>query len=92
MRVGHTPDMDDAFMFYAIGQGHIAMDGLRFEHVIEDIQTLNQRAARGELDMTAISTASYPSLADQYWIVSVGSSVAQGYGPLVVSKQELSLH
>ena len=90
IRIGHTPDMDDAFMFYAIGEGRIPMDGLKFEHVVEDIQTLNQRAARGELDMTAISTASYPSLADDYWIVAVGSSVAQGYGPLVVSKESYS--
>ena len=90
IRVGHTPDMDDAFMFYAIGESRIPMDGLRFEHVIEDIQTLNQRALQGELDMTAISTASYPSLSDQYWIISIGSSVAQGYGPLIVSKHAYS--
>jgi len=72
--VGHTPDMDDAFMFYAIASGAIPMNGLRFEHVIEDIQTLNQRALKAQLDMTAISAASYPALADTYWIVSVGSA------------------
>jgi len=84
--VGHTPDMDDAFMFYAIAEGRVPMDGLRFEHVIEDIQALNRRAATADLDMTAISAASYPALAKQYWIVSVGSSVGQGYGPIVISK------
>jgi len=85
--VGHTPDMDDAFMFYAIAQHLIPMDGVRFEHVIEDIQSLNRRAITAELDMTAISAASYPSLAKDYWIVSVGSSVGQGYGPVVISRQ-----
>ena len=85
IRVGHTPDMDDAFMFYAIAAGAIPMDGLRFEHVIEDIQTLNCRAQHAELDMTAISAASYPALAGDYWIVSVGSSVGQSYGPLLIA-------
>ena len=90
IRVGHTPDMDDAFMFYAIASGAIPMNGLYFEHVIEDIQSLNQRALKAELDMTAISAASYPAIADAYWIVSVGSSVGQGYGPLVIAKHPCS--
>ena len=83
--VGHTPDMDDAFMFYAIAEGLVPMNGVQFEHVIEDIQTLNRRALKAELDMTAISAASYPALAKGYWIVSVGSSVGQNYGPLVIT-------
>ena len=87
LRVGHTPDMDDAFMFYGVATGAISMNGVRFDHIIEDIQMLNQRALRAELDMTAISAAGYPELADDYWIVSVGSSVGQGYGPLLVSAQ-----
>jgi 1,4-dihydroxy-6-naphthoate synthase len=82
--------MDDAFMFYAIASGAVPMDGLRFEHVIEDIQTLNRRALRAELDMTAVSAASYPAIAKDYWIVSVGSSVGQNYGPLVISKDPRS--
>ena len=85
VKVGHTPDMDDAFMFYGIATGAVPMQGLHFEHVIEDIQTLNGRALNAELDMTAISAASYPALSDTYWIVAVGSSVGQGYGPLVIS-------
>ena len=85
--VGHTPDMDDAFMFYAIASGMIPMNGLQFEHVVEDIQSLNRRALNAELDMTAISAASYPALAETYAIVSVGSSVGQGYGPLVIAKE-----
>ncbi|MBI3321062.1 MAG: ABC transporter substrate-binding protein [Candidatus Omnitrophica bacterium] len=83
--VGHTPDMDDAFMFYALAEGHVAIGGVRIEHVIQDIQTLNQRALKAELDVTAISAASYPLIAKDYWILSVGSSIGQGYGPLVVS-------
>ena len=90
LRVGHTPDMDDAFMFYGIASGHVPMDGLAFEHVVEDIQTLNRRALSAELDMTAISAASYPMMAKDYWIVSVGSSVGQGYGPLVIAKNAVS--
>lgn len=85
IRVGHTPDLDDAFMFYAMASGAVPLDGFRFEHVVEDIQTLNRRALSGELEMTAVSAAAYPPLAEQYWIVSVGSSVGQGYGPLVIS-------
>ncbi|MBI4343287.1 MAG: ABC transporter substrate-binding protein [Candidatus Omnitrophica bacterium] len=88
--VGHTPDMDDAFMFYAIASGAVPLDGLRFEHVIKDIQSLNQRALNAELDVTAISAASYPALADRYWILSVGSSVGRGYGPLIISRQPRS--
>ncbi len=83
--IGHTPDLDDAFMFYALAEGKVALNGLTIKHVIEDIQTLNQRACQAELDMTAISAASYPALADRYWILSVGSSVGQNYGPLLVS-------
>ena len=90
LRVGHTPDMDDAFMFYGIVSGLVSVDGVAFEHVIQDIQTLNQRALSAELDMTAISAASYPTLAKDYWIVSVGSSVGQGYGPLVISTKAVS--
>ncbi len=85
VRIGHTPDMDDAFMFYGIASGGTSTDGLTIEHVVEDIQTLNRRAMKADLDMTAISAASYPVLAKDYWIVSVGSSVGRGYGPLVIS-------
>jgi 1,4-dihydroxy-6-naphthoate synthase len=85
LTVGHTPDLDDAFMFYAMASDAIPMNGLAFEHVIEDIQSLNRRALAAELDLTAASAAAYPALAKRYWIVSVGASVGQGYGPLIVS-------
>ena len=88
--VGHTPDMDDAFMFYAWTEGKISAGGLQVRHVIEDIQTLNQRALRAELDVTAISAAAYPALAKDYWILSVGSSIGQNYGPVVVSTTAMS--
>lgn len=92
IRVGHTPDMDDAFMFYAIAQRRIAMDGFRFEHVIEEIQMLNRRALnRAALEVTAISAASYPALAKTYWILSVGSSVGHNYGPVMIAKRPMSL-
>jgi 1,4-dihydroxy-6-naphthoate synthase len=86
IRVGHTPDMDDAFMFYGVAMGAVPMNGMKFDHVIEDIQRLNRRALQAELEMTAISAAAYPVLAGDYWVVAVGSSVGQGYGPLVIAK------
>jgi len=85
IRVGHTPDMDDAFMFYAIAEGLVPTDDLRVAHVIEDIQSLNRRAATAELEMTAASAASFPALAKDYWILSIGSSIGRGYGPVVIS-------
>ena len=90
IRIGHTPDMDDAFMFYGIASGGVPLNGFQIEHVVEDIQALNRRALTGELEMTAISAAAYPALAKDYWIVSVGSSVGQGYGPLVIAKRPMS--
>ena len=90
LAVGHTPDLDDAFMFYALAEGKVSLDGLRIAHLIEDIQTLNQRALQGELHVTAISAASYPLIAKDYWILGVGSSVGQNYGPLVVATQPCS--
>jgi 1,4-dihydroxy-6-naphthoate synthase len=85
VRIGHTPDMDDAFMFYAMAKNLVPLGGLKIEHVIEDIQALNQRSARAELDVTAISAAAYPSVSDRYAMLSVGSSVGRNYGPLVIS-------
>ena len=84
--IGHTPDMDDAFMFYAMAKRLIPLDGIAVKHVIEDIQALNVHSAKGELDVTAISAATYPSVADKYAILSVGSSVGRNYGPLVIAR------
>jgi len=90
IRIGHTPDLDDAFMFYALTAGKTMLDDLNVEHTIADIQTLNRRALNAEIDVTAISVATYPLVAKDYWILSVGASVGQGYGPLVVSSHPYS--
>jgi 1,4-dihydroxy-6-naphthoate synthase len=85
LRVGHSPDADDAFMFYAFATGKVTVEGYDVEQVLEDIQSLNRRAATGELEVTAISAGAYPGLADRYRIMACGSSVGRSYGPIVVS-------
>jgi 1,4-dihydroxy-6-naphthoate synthase len=84
LRVGHTPDPDDAFMFYGFQQEAVTIPGYRVQHVLKDIQELNTLARTGELEVTAVSAAAYPSVADKYYIMNVGSSVGRGYGPIVV--------
>jgi 1,4-dihydroxy-6-naphthoate synthase len=86
-RVGHSPDPDDAFMFYALAKGVVKVPGLRFEHVMEDIQTLNVRAFKGELEMTAISAHAFPRVADRYGLLHCGASMGRNYGPIVISKK-----
>ncbi len=83
---GHSPDADDAFMFYALAKGHVTVPGHKITHELQDIQSLNVRAAKGELDVTAISAAVYPSVARHYRVMSCGASVGRNYGPVVVSK------
>ena len=89
LRLGHSPDPDDAFMFYALAQNPplIETRGYRFEHVLQDIQTLNQRAMKGELEITAISIHAYPYVADRYALTSCGSSMGDKYGPMVVARE-----
>jgi 5,8-dihydroxy-2-naphthoate synthase len=84
--LGHSPDPDDAFMFYAIAKNKIDLRGYRFEHRLEDIQTLNERAQRGELDISAISIHAYPYVSDKYALLPCGASMGDGYGPVVVRK------
>lgn len=88
LRVGHTPDPDDAFMFYGFQTGAVKLEGFEVVHVLKDIQELNELARHGSLEVTAISAAAYPSVADKYWVMDVGASVGRGYGPLVVARQE----
>lgn len=88
--LGHTPDADDAFMFYGIASGKVKCPNLRIKHVIEDIETLNKLALRHELDVTAISAHAYAYLKD-YIILRSGGSFGLKYGPIVISKSELSL-
>src|SRR5215475_8775468 len=85
--LGHSPDPDDAFMFYAIAKNKINLRGYRFEHRLEDIQTLNERARRGELHISAISVHAYAYVTDKYALLPCGASMGDGYGPLVVRKQ-----
>src|SRR6266540_1171827 len=85
LRLGHSPDPDDAFMFYALACGRFPTAPYRFEHVLQDIQTLNQRAIKGELEITAISIHAYPYVADKYALTSCGSSMGDKYGPMVVA-------
>ena len=93
LRLGHSPDPDDAFMFYALAQDPplIPTHGYRFEHVLQDIQTLNQRAMKGELEITAISIHAYPYVADKYALTSCGSSMGDKYGPMVVARQPMTI-
>ena len=88
IRVGHSPDPDDAFMFYALAKEKIPMRGLRVEHVIEDIETLNQRALQGELEVTAVSCHAYAYLADKYLVMRSGASVGDQYGPVLVARND----
>src|SRR5438093_459311 len=84
--LGHSPDPDDAFMFYAIAKNKIDLRGYRFEHRLEDIQTLNERALRGELHISAISIHAYAYVADRYALLPCGASMGDGYGPILVRK------
>ncbi len=88
VRIGHSPDPDDAFMFYALAKGKIPMRGFSVEHVIEDIETLNQRALGGELEVTAVSCHAYAYLADRYLVMRSGASVGDDYGPILVSSNQ----
>ena len=91
IRVGHSPDPDDAFMFYGLSSGKVKLDGIIIEHMLEDIQSLNVRAMNGELEVTAISAHAYPAVAGNYWIMKTGASMGEGYGPVLISKNYHSL-
>jgi 1,4-dihydroxy-6-naphthoate synthase len=89
IRIGHSPDSDDAFMFYAIANGLIPTDGFDIVQVAEDIESLNQRAVNGELEVTAISVHAYAYVAQHYALMPCGASIGDKYGPLVVSKEPM---
>jgi 1,4-dihydroxy-6-naphthoate synthase len=84
--LGHSPDPDDAFMFYAMARNKIDLRGYRFEHRLEDIQTLNERALRGELHISAVSLHAYAYVTDKYVLLPCGASMGDGYGPILVRK------
>lgn len=91
IRIGHSPDPDDAFMFFALAKETLDVGPYRFTHELCDIETLNRRAFSGELELTALSLHAYAYLADKYALCSCGASMGDGYGPMVVSKQPRSL-
>ena len=86
VRIGHSPDPDDAFMFYALTAGKVGIPDVRIEHVLEDIESLNRRARTGELEVTAVSFATYLLIADRYRMMDPGASMGKGYGPILVAK------
>jgi 5,8-dihydroxy-2-naphthoate synthase len=90
IRLGHSPDPDDAFMFWALAAGAIDTRGFEFEHVLQDIQTLSEWALEGRLETTAMSLASYPLVQDRYAILPHGASMGSGYGPVVVGRRTFS--
>jgi len=83
--LGHSPDPDDAFMFYAMAEEKIDLRGYRFEHILQDIQTLNERATRGELHISAISIHAYAYVLDKYALLPCGASMGDGYGPMLIA-------
>jgi len=91
LTLGHSPDSDDAFMFYALARGRIETGDLRFEHILQDIETLNQRAMRAELDITALSVHAYAHVCDHYALLACGASVGERYGPLLVAREPMEL-
>jgi 1,4-dihydroxy-6-naphthoate synthase len=90
LTLGHSPDPDDAFMFYGLARELIPTQGFRFQHILQDIQTLNERATHGDLDITAISIHAYAYVSDKYALLPSGASMGDGYGPMLVAREKLS--
>ena len=90
LTLGHSPDPDDAFMFYGLARDLIPTNGIRFQHILQDIQTLNERATRGELDISAISIHAYAYVSEKYALLPSGASMGDGYGPMLVAKERFS--
>jgi len=90
INLAHSPDSDDAFMFYALAKGKVNTRGLTFKHVLSDIETLNQKAIDGVYEVTAVSFHAYYKIRDRYRLMTAGASVGDGYGPIIVAKRPLS--
>jgi 1,4-dihydroxy-6-naphthoate synthase len=90
IRLGHSPDPDDAFMFWALAEDRVETRGFEFEHVLRDIQTLNEWALEGRLEVTAISLHAYPFVQERYALLPHGASMGSGYGPIVVSREPMT--
>jgi len=91
VRVGHSPDPDDAFMFHALTTGLIDTPGYNFEHVLLDIETLNEKAMNGEYEVSAVSIHAFPDISDKYTLMNCGASMGEGYGPMLVSSNPMDL-
>jgi len=91
MQLGHSPDSDDAFMFYGLAEHKVDSEGLDFVHILRDIQTLNEWARDGKLECTAISVHAYAYVRDRYAILSHGASMGDGYGPMVVTREPMTV-
>ncbi len=91
IRIGHSPDSDDAFMFYAMTHGKLEVAGLTIEHQLQDIETLNRRALEGDLEVSAVSIHAFAHLADRYALLSSGSSMGDRYGPTVITREPMTL-
>src|ERR687884_624995 len=89
--VGHSPDPDDAFMFYALAHGKLDTGGLEFRHQLQDIETLNRRALRGELEVTAVSLHAYAHLLEKYALLPSGCSMGDKYGPMIVARKPMKI-
>lgn len=89
--LGHSPDPDDAFMFYPLAKGLLDTPGLRFTHILQDIQTLNERATRGELDVSAVSIHAYAYVQEKYALLTSGASFGDRYGPMIVAPRPMTL-
>ena len=87
IRIGHSPDPDDAFMFYALTTGKVKAGDIQVEHVLEDIESLNRRARTAELEVTAVSAATYTMIHDRYRMMDPGASMGKGYGPILVGRE-----
>src|SRR5215468_12265743 len=90
VRIGHSPDADDAFMFYALTAGKVKIPGVTIEHMLEDIESLNRRARTAELEVTAVSAATYTLVHEQYRMMDPGASMGKGYGPILVSREPVA--
>ncbi len=91
IRVAHSPDTDDAFMFYALTKGKFSTGDYEFEHILKDIETLNKKALQGTYEVTAISFHAYPYVLDRYALMTCGGSIGDGYGPIIVSSREMNI-
>ena len=90
-RVGHSPDPDDAFMFHAMTTGAIDTEERKYEHVLLDIETLNQHAMNGDYEVSAVSIHSFPEISDKYHLMNCGASMGEGYGPMIISREEMTI-